>query len=242
MYAINFNAWARRFTNSPLWFVPVEQGCGSSTPWISELIQQCSEPGGMGRAPGQCFATAAPGCQPASPGSGQHSLQLSSSPDFGRVQLNGSNAWCAQDEQRWHESQLAGSRPDTGIGALTAGAPAVPLDDDLDDPYTDRRWREIVLEPAGDYWETRLSRAMTSLRQQPDDCVDQLLFHWFPVIQRHKDSGRACSLRQCSIVCTCFTRAVRCESYAGRIDRRDWVVCLGWWQLSIGSHVNVSSK
>lgn len=53
----------------------------------------------------------------------------------------------------------------------------MPLDDDLDDPYTDRRWREIVLEPAGDYWETRLSRAMTSLRQQPDDCVDQLLFH-----------------------------------------------------------------
>lgn len=70
-------------------------------------------------------------------------------------------------------SRLQGSQP-----AASADGDAVTVlpDDDIDDPYTDRRWREIVLEPAGEDWEARVTNVMCSLAQQPD-FVDQLVFH-----------------------------------------------------------------
>ena len=68
-----------------------------------------------------------------------------------------------QAEQRQHMMHM---------DAAGVGYDVAPLDDD-DDPYTDRRWREILLQPAGSRWEDLLPKLLSPLLQQsgPSDSL-----------------------------------------------------------------------
>lgn len=45
------------------------------------------------------------------------------------------------------------------------GDTAAPPDDE-DDPYSDRRWREVLLQPYGPRWEDRLPGLVAHLLQE----------------------------------------------------------------------------